>query len=136
MKWFGPKEVTIPHCTMDLRPGGIFHYCMRGLGGQDMWAKWTFREIAEPERLEFLISFADENGKTIRAPFDPNWPLEMLTVVTFAPHAGIGRGTFVRVQSSAFNASETEQKVFDAGHPSMQQGWTGTLDRLDEFVKS
>jgi len=136
MKWFGPKEVTIPQCSIDLRPGGIFHYCMRGPDGQDSWAKWTFREINKPERLEFLISFADENGKSVRAPFDANWPLEMLAIVTFAPHAGIGRGTVVRLQWSAFNATETEQKLFDAAHDSMQKGWTGTLDRLAEVLKS
>ena len=22
MRWFGPKGFTIPHCTIDLRPGG------------------------------------------------------------------------------------------------------------------
>jgi len=55
-------------------------------------------ELAEPHRLEFLVSFADENGSTIRAFLDANWPLEMLSVVTFAPHAGIGHGTVIGVE--------------------------------------
>lgn len=66
----------------------------------------------------------------MRSFFDANWPLETLAVVSFAPHAGIGHGTFVRIQWAAFNASEAEQKTFDAGRDMMQQGWNGTLDRL------
>jgi uncharacterized protein YndB with AHSA1/START domain len=134
MKWFGPAGVSIPHCSLDLKPGGSFHYCMRGPDGNDLWGKWTFRKIEKPNLLEFIVSFADENGNTIPVPFDPNWPLEMLSVVTFAPHAGIGRGTVASIQWTAFNASEVEQATFDASHNSMQQGWTGTLDQLAEFL--
>jgi uncharacterized protein YndB with AHSA1/START domain len=136
MKWFGPAGVVIPRCTLDLRPRGTFHYCMRGPDGQETWAKWTFREIAPPTRLEFLVSFADEKANAIRAYFDDGWPLEMHAVVTFAPHAGIGRGTVVRIEWSAFNATEAEQEKFDAGHDSMRQGWTGTLGRLAELLTS
>lgn len=28
-QWFGPKGITISHSTLDVRPGGVFHYCMR-----------------------------------------------------------------------------------------------------------
>src|SRR3954470_10311185 len=50
-QWFGPKGFTMPRCNLDLRPGGIFHYCLKTPDGQEMWGKWTFREIAKPERL-------------------------------------------------------------------------------------
>ncbi len=132
MKWFGPKSITIPHCTLDLKPGGIFHYCMRGPDGKDMWGKWTFREITKPNRLEFLVSFADKDGNTIGSPFHPHWPLEMHSVVTFYHHAGIGHGTVVRITWSAFNGTEEERNTFDTSHDSMREGWTGTLDKLAE----
>ena len=32
-KWFGPQGTRIVKCSMDLRPGGIFHYGMEGMGG-------------------------------------------------------------------------------------------------------
>jgi uncharacterized protein YndB with AHSA1/START domain len=132
--WFAPTGVTIPRCTLDLRPGGTFHYCMRSPDAADTWAKWTIRQIAEPDRLEFVVSFADEAGNTIRAPFDANAPLEMLCVATFAHHAGIGRGTVVRVEWSAFNATEAEQRTFDASRDAMRQGWAGMLDKLAEVL--
>lgn len=134
MKWFGPQGVTIPHATLDLRPSGLFHYCMRGLDAMDRWAKWTFQACTRPDRLEFVISFADENANTVRAFFDAGWPLEMRTLVTFAHHAGLGHGTVVRIESSAFQVTDAEQKTFDAGHESMRHGWGGTFDRLAEYL--
>jgi uncharacterized protein YndB with AHSA1/START domain len=60
--------------------------------------------------------------------------IETLSVVTFAPQAGIGHVTVVRVEWTAANATEAEQKTFDAGHSSVHQGWTGTFDNLAEFL--
>lgn len=133
-QWFGPAGVSIPHCSLDLRPGGVFHYAMRGPDGNETWGKWTFREIVPRDRLEFLVSFADDQANTVRAFFDPHWPLEMRSLVTFAHHAGVGHGTVVRIEWTAFKAAEAEQKTFDAGHDSMRQGWTGTLERLGAFL--
>jgi uncharacterized protein YndB with AHSA1/START domain len=136
LRWFGPKGITIPRGTLDLRPGGVFHYCMRTPDGHEMWGKWIFREIHKPDRLVFVVSFSDENGSVTRAPFDGNWPLETLSTVSFAEHAGIGRGTVVTVEWSALNATAAEQKAFDAGHESMRQGWTGTFEQLAEYLAS
>ena len=62
---------------------------------------FKFAAIVEPERLEFVSSFADASGSIIRAPFDANWPLETQTSVVFEPHAGIGRGTVVTLRAAA-----------------------------------
>lgn len=133
-KWFGPKGCTIPVCDLDLRVGGHFHYCMRFAGAPDMWGKWVFREIVVPERLVFVVSFSDPQKGTCRAPFDPNWPLEMRCEVIFEEHAGIGRGTVITLRSSAHEANAVEQKTFDEGHGSMQQGWGGTFDALVAYL--
>ncbi|MCK6477234.1 MAG: SRPBCC domain-containing protein [Phycisphaerales bacterium] len=136
MKWLGPKGVSIPECSLDLRPGGVFLYAMRGPDGSTTWGKWVFREIVPGERLVFVVSFADESGATVRAPFDEAWPLEMLSVVTFVDHAGIGGGTVITVQWSALNASADEQRTFDRGHASMNQGWSGTFESLVRYLAS
>jgi uncharacterized protein YndB with AHSA1/START domain len=133
-KWFGPAGCTLSVEKLELRQGGVFHYAMRVSGSPDHWGKWVFREIVPNERLAFVVSFADAKGATIRAPFDDNWPREMHSVVTFEPHAGIGKGTVITVQWSAHDASAAEQKMFDDGHGSMTQGWTGTFDKLVEYV--
>jgi len=133
-QWFGPKGCTIPTCTVDLRPGGTFHYCMRSPGAADAWGKWVFRTIARPDRLVAVVSFADAAGNTVKAPFDPPWPLEMLMTVTFADHAGVGRGTLVTVESRALGNDARSNRTFDEGHGSLQAGWTGTFEQLEAFL--
>lgn len=134
MRWFGPKGVTIPRCSLDFRIGGVFHYCMQMANGSVHWGKWTFREIESLRRLVFVVSFADEAGNPVRAPFNADWPLETLSAVTFAEHAGKGGGTVVSVSWVPINASDTERKTFEAGHASMQGGWNGTCDQLADYL--
>ena len=28
-RWWGPRGWEIPVCTVDFRPGGVWHYCMK-----------------------------------------------------------------------------------------------------------
>ena len=130
MRWFGPKGCVIPHCELELRPGGVFHYAMRTPDGTVMWGKWLFREVVPTRRLVFVSSFSDANGAITRHPFSSEWPLETLSTITFAEHAGIGRGTTVVVEWIPINASAAERAVFAAAQASMQQGWTGTFEQL------
>ncbi len=134
LNWFGPKGCTLGSCTIDLRPGGTMHYRMCPQDGPDHWGKWVFREIVPSERLEFVVSFSDEAGGVARAPFNEDWPLETLSVVTFAPHAGIGGGTVVTVRWTPINANEKERQAFQEGYDLMRQGWSGTFDQLAEYI--
>ena len=62
----------------------------------------------------------------------PTWPLEMLSIFTFESVEG-GKTTFT-VRWSPHNATEEERKTFDAGHASMNQGWSGTMDQLEAYL--
>ena len=129
--WWGPKGFTVVHSKIDLRPGGVFHYGMRSPDGRDMWGKFVFREIVKPERLVFVNSFSDEKGNVTRHPMHLAWPLEMLSTITFTEQAG---KTTVTVRWLPLNATVEERKTFEDGRPSMQQGWTGTMDKLDDYL--
>ncbi len=133
-KWFGPKGATISTCTLELRPGGMFHYCMHA-GEMTMWGRWVFREIVENERIVCVSSFSDEGGGVTGSPFGGEWPREILMRVTFAEHAGIGRGTLVRLEWTPLNASDAERAAFKQMHGSMNQGWGGTFERLEMYLK-
>ena len=130
-QWFGPKGVTMSSCTLDLRPGGVFHYCMRVPGGGDMWGRWVFREIVAPERIVVVASFSDAQGNVTRAPFSADWPLESISTTTFLEEAG---RTTVTVESLPINASGKERKMFNDMQASMQQGWSGTFDQLAAYL--
>jgi uncharacterized protein YndB with AHSA1/START domain len=131
-KWWGPAGFDIISVKLDLRPGGTFHYCLRSPEGQDMWGKFIFREIVPQERLGFVVSFSDAEGRLARHPMSPDWPLTILSTVKFVD-AGAGK-TAITVTWVAYEATEAERKTFEDGAESMRQGWTGTFDRLDDYL--
>jgi uncharacterized protein YndB with AHSA1/START domain len=131
-EWWGPKGFTVIRSNMDLRPGGIYHYGMTSPTGEPMWGKFRYREIVPPQRMVLINSFSDEAGGIARHPMAPTWPLEMLSTFTFDEEPG-GK-TRVTIRWQAHNASEEEQKTFDAGHDSMRGGWGGTMDRLAAYL--
>jgi uncharacterized protein YndB with AHSA1/START domain len=131
MQWFGPKGFVMPAAKMDFRPGGIFHFCLRSPDGKEMWGKWTFREIAAPERIVLVHCFSDERGGITRHPASPTWPREMLSTTTFQALDGRTRLT---VQWFPLNATEEELKTFDSARDGMKGGWTGTFEQLAEYL--
>ena len=136
LKWFGPKGSTIQHGTLDLRVGGVFHYCMSHPNGMEMWGRWVFQTIDRPDRIEFISSFSNADGEVTPAPFQglEDFPPETLTTVTLVDHAGIGKGTLVTVEARPFNGTKAQREFFTAFHSSMHQGWTGTMQQLQEFL--
>jgi uncharacterized protein YndB with AHSA1/START domain len=132
-RWWGPKGFTVIASTMDLRPGGTYHYGLRSPDGSTMWGKFIYREIVAPERLVFVNSFSDENGGITRHPMSPTWPLEMLSTFSFTEENG--RTTFT-VKWSPLNPSPEERATFDGAHDSMRQGWGGTMDQLGAYLSS
>ena len=66
--WFGPKGFSTTHADLDLRPGGTYHYALKGPGG-DMWGLWTFTEVEKPSKLGFVSTTA-KDPKAARALLD------------------------------------------------------------------
>lgn len=129
--WWGPKGFAIGTCEMDLRPGGTFLYSMRAADGFEMWGKWVFREINEPESMTVIVSFSDKDAGVTRHPMAPTWPLQNLSTVTFEEKDG---KTTITVRWRAHEATAEEQATFDAGHDSMKMDFTGTFDQLEAYI--
>ena len=130
-QWWGPRGFTTHVLKLELRPGGVFLYSQRMPDGRDLWGKWVYREIVAPERLVVVTSFCDEKENPVRHPLGPNWPLEMLSSSTLTEHQG---QTTITVRAIPINATESERKAFDDGKKSMDEGFTGTLDKLAEYL--
>jgi uncharacterized protein YndB with AHSA1/START domain len=129
--WFGPKGVNIETATLDLRPGGLFHYGMRTPDGSIMWGKWRFEQIEPPHRIVSTVAFSDAQGTDQRAPWDAEWPLYTRSTMTLHDEGGETR---LHLEWLPHNASEAERRRFAAGHDSMRQGWGGTIERLQEYL--
>jgi len=131
-QWWGPAGFKVHTCKVDLRPGGVFLYGMKAPDGSDTWGKFVYREIKAPEKLVFVVSFSDPQGGVTRHPSSADWPEYILSTVTFSEVSG---KTKVTVSWIPHEASEAERRVFEAGRPSMTQGWGGTLDQLEAYLK-
>jgi uncharacterized protein YndB with AHSA1/START domain len=129
--WWGPKGSIVRVAKMDFRVGGTYHCCMRSPEGVDVWGKFVYREIVEPERIVFVNSFSDEDGGMARHPLVPTWPLEVLSTFTFAEKKG---KTLFTIQWTPINPANEERKTFEEGTAGMNKGWTGTLDQLTDFL--
>lgn len=124
--WWGPASMKVVTNKFELRPGGTHLYSMQS-GETTWWGRWIFREVEPPARLVFISSFSDENGGVTRAPFKSDFPLEVLSTVTFEEHDG---RTTLTMRGVPLNANEAEQKTFEDLFASMQHGWGATLDQL------
>ncbi len=125
-RWWGPKGFTTRVSKLDLRPGGVIHFCMRSPEGRDVWSKGVYREVVEPERIVLVVSFSDENGNTVppaQYGLSPDWPAEALVTVTFAEHEGKTQLTL------HLGISESLAKRQGA-----DVGWAETLDRLAGYL--
>jgi uncharacterized protein YndB with AHSA1/START domain len=127
----GPKGCSIAVHQLDFRPGGLFHYAMRWHGGHEMWGKSVYREIAPPERIVFVNSFSDAKGDTVRSPYHAKWPLEILNTLTLTEHEG---KTTLSLRGGPINATEEEFNIFESFRESMQKGFGGTFDQLEEYL--
>lgn len=133
MQWWGPQDYTSPTCTIDLREGGTFLFCMRApqdQGGHDGYTTGTYSKIKPLELLEFTQSMSDKDGNVI----DPvsigmpeDFPKETKTTVLF---------------KSIKNGTMTELTVIETGRKQGSQmflyallGLYQTLDKLAESVK-
>lgn len=132
-QWWGPKGFTVIHSKLtQLAPGGTYHYGMKAPNGTPMWGKFVFREVKAPERMVVISSFSDENMGTTRHPMHQSWPLEMLSVFTFEEAPG-GK-TKLTVQWTPHQATAEETKTFENNRQSMNMGWTGTLEQLENYL--
>jgi len=127
MRWWGPNGFTTPVCTIDLRPGGVVHTCMRSPEGRDYWSRGVYREIVEPERIVCTDSFADAAGNVVEPAhygMSASWPREALITVTFAGQEGT---TTLTLRHEVGSAPAPECAL-------CRQGWSESLDRLAEYL--
>jgi len=120
-QWWGPKGWTLPVCTVDFRPGGVWHYCMRGPNGEESWGRAVYREIVEPERIVSVDAFSDAEGNVVAG-----MPAMVITL-TFEEHDG---------KTTLTNRAQftTVADVEAALAMGMMQGLTETWDRLDAYL--
>jgi uncharacterized protein YndB with AHSA1/START domain len=118
---------------MEFRVGGAFLHALQAPDGTQMWGKWEFLGIEAPRRLSLVQHFSDREGGITRHPMSPGWPLRTMATTTFTEE---GSGSGLHLEWLPFEATPAETATFDAGHESMQQGWSGTFAQLEAYLAS
>ena len=129
-QWFGPKGFPVISSTLDFKVGGSYLYGMDCMG-KEMWGKWIFRDIVKPEKIEFVMHFSNPEGGVTRHPFQPDWPIEMLSAFLFRPE---GDKTKVTIEWAPLNPTPSELKTFIDNVSGMNQGWGGTFEQLETYL--
>jgi uncharacterized protein YndB with AHSA1/START domain len=119
-EWFGPRGFTLPVCKVDLRPGGSFHYILRGPDGSEMAMRGEIREVEAPERIVQTESY-DIPGM--------GWTPASENTLTLAEYDGKTTLT-TRVVHVSKEARD--------GHvgSGMERGAGETFDRLAELLET
>jgi uncharacterized protein YndB with AHSA1/START domain len=132
-QWLAPTGFEMQFLRSDIRPGGSTFYFMTGPGGARMYGRAEYQEIHKPDRLVYTQQFCDEHEKVSRHPMSPTWPETMLTTVTLTAE-GPDR-TRVTVTWEPHGAVTREElETFIQARGGMTQGWTGSFDKLEEYL--
>jgi uncharacterized protein YndB with AHSA1/START domain len=129
--WWGTPGSSIEIAQHELKPGGLFHYCMKFPDGRAMWARFIFREIVAPERLVWLNGFSDEHGGLRRNPWVPGFPLETLNTVILTEQDG---KTLITITVVPFSATDEETRVFAGGINGMKMGFGASFKVLADYL--
>ena len=120
-QWWGPKGFTTTVKQMDVRPGGIWHYCMSSPEWGDAWGLATYQEVSPPDRLVYRDAFSNPEGTV-----NQDLPVSVNNV-SFTEDDGRTTLTIV----TDFASEEDLQKVLEMG---VVEGITSQFERLDELL--
>ncbi len=128
-KWWAPNNWTTPVSKMDMRPGGQWHYCMKGPDDGSEWANYEawglalIKEVDPPKKLVWEDAFSDETGEV-----NTEMPTSTITFEFFDEDGK------TRVQATAVYATEADlQKVIEM---QMIDGMTSAFVNLDNLLAS
>jgi len=131
-QWLPPTGFKMEFIRADIRSGGSTFYVMEGAHGK-MYGRAEYLKIERPDSIIYTQQFCDENEKVTRHPMSPTWPETMLTTVKLAAE-GPDR-TRVTITWEPYGTTTPEDlETFIKAKGGMTQGWTGSLDKLEEHV--
>ena len=132
VQWVSPTGTTMEFFEADIRTGGKSFYKM-GNDSFTMYGRAAYLKVERPHTLVYTQQFCDKDGNIARHPMAPTWPETMLTHITFT--AIEADKTLVTVHwEVAGPATSEEMQTFINGRSSMTGGWTGSLDKLEDYL--
>ena len=112
--WYGPENMTVPHCEVDARVGGKYRVEMHAPSGSVHVLTGEFKEIRPPDRLVYTWGWLNGAG---RGP-------ETTVTLTFVGRDG---GTDLVLEQSGFVNEDARDRH---GH-----GWQTSLNALEAALE-
>ena len=133
-QWLAPTGFTMQFIKADIRSGGKSFYLMSG-GNVKMYGRVEYLQIDKPDRIVYTQQFCDEHENISRHPMAPTWPETMLTTVRLSEEGP--NKTRVTVTWEPHGATTREElETFIKSKGGMTQGWTGSFDKLDDYIST
>ena len=129
-EWWGPVECRNTVLKLEFKVGGVFHYKMER-EAMTNYGRFTFIKIRPFDLLEFVNSFADENGNILSAPFSIQLPLKIFYRLIFTEKKG---KTTITLTGEPIEASREETENFRSINKNVQQGFGATFDALAVYL--
>lgn len=125
-QWWGPDNVTIDECSLDLKVGGHFYIVM--VAGEAMGpykgTRWpmeaTFTTVEEKSKLEYSAKAWTEGAEDATT-------IEDTTAISFSEEGG---KTKVHVHAAIIKRGEGAQMAVEG----MKYGFAQQLDKLEKFL--
>ena len=134
-QWLPPMGCNMEFIKSDIRPGGCTFYVMTAISDTKMYGRADYLEITKPNRIVYTQQFCDENEKVTRHPMSPTWPETMLTIVELSEEGP--DQTRVTITWEPHGATTREElETFIQARGGMTQGWTGSFDKLEDYLSS
>ena len=121
VRWFGPRGWTVPVCEIDLRPGGTYHFVLRGPDGSEIGMRGVYREIVRHDRLVCTEAY---DGFS-----EVGWRPEDESLVTTVLTEDDGKTTWTA--TVVYPSKEVRDAVIQSG---MERGAAESYDRLAELL--
>lgn len=132
-QWLPPTGFTMKFIKADIREGGSTFYAMTDGKKMTMYGKANYLKIGRPHQIVYSQQFCDEHENISRHPMAPTWPETMLTTVSFSEEGP--NQTRVTVTWEVYGkATPEEMDTFTKAKGGMTQGWTGSFDKLEDYL--
>jgi uncharacterized protein YndB with AHSA1/START domain len=133
-RWIAPKGFETSFLQADIRSGGSSLCMMSDGSGMKMYSRAQYLEVVAPDRLVYTQQFCDEHGKVSRHPLAPTWPETMLSRVVLSAESPDRTRVTITWETHGPTTAE-ELATFIKGRAGMTQGWTGSFDKLEEYLR-
>jgi uncharacterized protein YndB with AHSA1/START domain len=134
-KWLPPTGFTMKFIRSDIKVGSTTFYSMENDSGLKMYGRAKYSEITPVTKLVYTQEFTDDKENQTRHPMAPTWPALMQTTVQFAEEgADETRVTITWEVVGSYTPEELD--TFIQGRAGMTMGWTGSFDKLEDYIAS